>query len=84
MRNKPSNFNLPLRREILEVLITEGDNLLLCDEEGEFVKALLRQLRDLNTRDDSSEEGGELFDFYTVLQQVRLLRISAQARVGEL
>ena len=78
----PSDLNLSLRGEILEILVTEGNNLLLSNEEGALVETLLRELRDLHARDDSAEEGRELLDLDAILQQVGLLGISAKSGVG--
>ena len=71
-------------REILEVLVTEGNNLLLGDKERELIKTLLGELRDLNTFDNSTEVRGDVLQRNTVLEQVRLLGISTEAGVREL
>ena len=69
---------------ILEVLITEEENLPLSSEESELVKTLLGELRDLNTFDNSTEVRGDVLQRNTILEQVRLLGISTEAGVREL
>ena len=80
----PSNFDLAFRREILEVLVAERNNLLLGDKERELIKTLLGELRDLNTFDDGTEVRGDVLQRNTILKQVRLLGVSTEARVREL
>lgn len=78
-----SDLNLAFGAQVLEVLVTEGNELALGDEEGEFIETLRGQLRDLDTGDDGADERGDLLDFDSILKQVWLLGVSAEARVGE-
>ena len=78
------DFDLAFWADVLEVLVTEGNNLLLGDKERELIKTLLGELRDLNAFDDSTEIRGDVLQRNTILEQVRLLGISTEAGVREL
>lgn len=78
-----SDLNLAFGAQVLEVLVTEGNELALSNEEGEFIETLRGQLRDLDTSDDGADERGDLLDIDSILKQVWLLGVSAEARVGE-
>ena len=75
---------MAFRREILEVLVAERNNLLLGDKERELVKTLLGELRDLDAFDDGTEVRGDVLQRNTILEQVRLLGVSTEAGVREL
>jgi hypothetical protein len=48
--------------ELGEVLVAEGDDFLLCDEEGEFIFAGGGELRELDAADFGADGGGDVFD----------------------
>ena len=79
----PSDLNLTLRREVLEVLATEGNDLLLSNEKSKLVETFLGELRNLHTLYYGAEVRGDILHGDTILEQVGLLGISTKTRIRE-
>jgi hypothetical protein len=65
-----------------EVLVAEGDDLALCDEEGELVFAFIGQFRELHTGDFGARGRGELLDLGAGEEQVGEGRVCVEAVLG--
>lgn len=80
----PCYLDLPLRREILEVLVAERDDLPFGDEERELIEARAVELADLHATHLRAEVRRDLLQLHAGLEQVGLRGVGAQPRVTEL
>ncbi len=64
-------------------MVAEGNNLLLGNKESKLVQTLLRELGDLDTLYDSTEVWRDVLDRNAILEQVGLLWVCTEARIGE-
>ncbi len=78
----PSDLNLLLRPDILEVLITEDENFALSGIERQLVQTLLGQLRELNTLDLSAQERAEVVLSDALVKKMGLLGVRTQTDIG--
>ena len=79
----PRYLNLPLRSEILEVLVPESYDLLLRSEKCKLVETFAGELRDLHALDYGADVRADLANFGAGTEEMGLLRICAQARIDE-
>lgn len=77
-------LNLPLGANVLEVLVPKDKHLAFGSVERELVKAVLAELRDLDSTDFSAEVGAKMLEPSLGRKEVGLCAIGSQARVDML
>lgn len=78
----PGDFNLPVRRKVLEVLVTEKKNFALGSEQCKFVQSFMRQFGDLDSGDFSPDVWAYVLDFDVGVKKIWLRWIGACAGVN--
>ena len=81
MKYAPSDFDLPLGTNILEILVTEDQDLSLGCVEGKLVETRFAKLTDLYALDNGSQVRIQILGF-SVLEQVWFRLVSARTRVN--
>ena len=80
----PGDSDLTVSPDILEVLVTEDQDLALRSVQSEFVKTLLGKLRELNATDFSAKVWTDMADFGVLVEEVGLGWVSPEASIGVL
>ena len=78
----PGDFNLPVGRKILEVLVTEKKDFALGSEQCKFVQSFLGESGNLDPRNFSPEVWAYVLDFDIGVEKIRLCWIRACAGVN--
>ena len=79
--NLRGDFDLSLVAEVLEILVTEDQDLALSSVESKLVEALLRELRELDAADLSAEVGADVGDLSIGSEEVGLGGVSKETRL---
>jgi hypothetical protein len=75
---------LAVETEVLEVLVTEDQDLALRSVQSELVQTLLGELRELDTPDFGSKVRADMADFGVLVKEVGLGRVSSRTSIGVL
>lgn len=72
---------MPLRSQVLEILIPKDQNLPLRCVQGELIKSFFRQLGNLHSFDLSAKVRANVLGGGVGVEQIGLCGVSARARV---
>jgi len=78
----PGDLNLPLRTDILEVLVPKDQELPLCSKQSKFVETCVAQLGNLDTCNFCANVGADITRLGARTEEVRFVGVSAGAWVN--